>query len=600
MKFVPLTLVAFLFFTIGSPAQNNVGINDNNSTPDASAVLDVSSSTKGLLIPRIALDTTASALPLTTPAASLLIYNTAAKKDVTPGYYYWNGSSRWVRLTGSADAQHVSNVVVKSADATLLKNENMVFTTGNTKLTLPAITPSDNGLEITIKNIGTVTDLVIVKPPVAKLIDGADSALMTRWRSRTYVAYNSNWYIKDKETRTDNSLEVNPTSSFTTIEEVISFLNVHMYGPTVVKLGAGVFPVSTTQAINLPYPVTFEGLSFGETTIKATSGLSGSPMFTCASECYFKMIIFEGYASTTGNDAIHFTGSEAYHEIKDCDFSGFNKGISSTNNNEIWIFETDFENCTGSGIEVAAGPANGGSLKISECDFNQCGKGVYLLSGVGETISILNCTFYNTTAGSDIGIHYVPATFTSFSSMFITNNAWNNQGTYMSGFDFTRSDGRDANAFLINNSGMEDERPHCKMNVSNNNSTTTITNNGTFYKANWTNSATSYTCKWTLANNKITFQPNNLSDVWAVITGDLAVNNSNRVVTIAIVKNGNTATRYGETDLRITTANQPFQFSTVIYVPDVHKYDYLELYVTSSAGSDVVTFQDIQWFTNTQ
>ncbi|HEB62038.1 MAG TPA: hypothetical protein ENI82_02700, partial [Bacteroidetes bacterium] len=46
-------IVAFLiiFLITLSPAQN-VGINDDGSTPDAAAILDVKSTTKGVLIPR--------------------------------------------------------------------------------------------------------------------------------------------------------------------------------------------------------------------------------------------------------------------------------------------------------------------------------------------------------------------------------------------------------------------------------------------------------------------------------------------------------------------------------------------------------------------
>jgi len=103
-----------------------------------------------------------------------------------------------------------------------------------------------------------------------------------------------------------------------------------------------------------------------------------------------------------------------------------------------------------------------------------------------------------------------------------------------------------------------------------------------------------------LANNRITYQPNNGVDAWAIITGNISVNNSNRVITIAIFKNGSTTTRFGETDLRITTSNQPFQFSTVIYVPGLAKDDYLEVGVTSANNGDIVRFQDVQWFTNSQ
>ena len=60
-------------------------------------VLDITSTTDGLLIPRVTLTGTASALPLTFPTTSELVYNNATVSDVTPGYYYWNGSS-WLRI----------------------------------------------------------------------------------------------------------------------------------------------------------------------------------------------------------------------------------------------------------------------------------------------------------------------------------------------------------------------------------------------------------------------------------------------------------------------------------------------------------------------
>jgi hypothetical protein len=371
-----------------------------------------------------------------------------------------------------------------------------------------------------------------------------------------------------------------------------------MTGPTVVRLGGGVHEVDATQVIDLPYPVTFEGLSFGETEIEGTAGVSGDAMFECETECYFKMLTFTAYANTTGNDAIHFNGSGIYHEVKDCYFMNFNKGIVSSSNNELWIFESDFDDHTGVGIEIAAGTASGGFLKISECDFAQCAKGINLKSGVSQTVSILNCTFYGTVSGSDVGINYVPATFTSIKSMFATNNSWNNEGVFMTGFDFSRSDGRDANIHLVNNAGMEDEKPHCKINVANNTSNTTLTAANTFYKASWTNTS-SYTCKWTISGNKMTYQSNNGGDVWAVITGDI-IPNAAHIFTFAIVKSGATGTLYGETALRNTSANQPTQFSTVIYIPDVKKGDYLELYVSSNYSGDVINFNDVQWFANTQ
>jgi hypothetical protein len=600
MKHIPFTIVLLLFLASLASAQNNVGINDDNSSPKASAMLDVFSTTKGLLVPRIALTSTTTAAPVTTPEASLLIYNTSTAGDVTPGYYYWDGVSKWVRLTATSDAAKNLSVANKSANATLLKTENMVFANGNITLTLPVVTSADDGLEITVKNVGTYTDLITVIPQSGKTLDASSNSLLTRWQGRTFVARNTNWIVREKEVRTDNRLDVSINGSFTSIAEVVAFLNAHMSGPTVVQIGGGSYPVAATQTINLAYPVTFEGLSYGETSIDAAAGVSGTPLFNCQTECYFKRLTFTAIANTAGNDAIRFSGSGFYHEVKDSYFLGFNKGIVSTNNNDLWIFETDFENCAGAGIEIAAGSASGGSLKLSECDFTQCAKGISLLSGVAETVSILNCTFYNTASGTDIGVLYTPATFTSFSSIFITNNAWNNQGTFISGFDFSRTDGRDVNANLVNNAGMENENPHCKLTLLNN--TTTVAANGTTYvKANWTATSptlTSYTCKWNIATtNRLVYLPVNKSDVVMWISGNASTSVANSILNIGICKNGVTTTRYGETTLRTTTASQPYQFSTIIYLPDVGPGDYYELWFNSTSGvTATVIFSDLNWY----
>ena len=281
---------------------------------------------------------------------------------------------------------------------------------------------------VTVKNIGTHLNLVTTEGNSGATIDGLAETSLTRWRGQTYIAWEGNWITRNRETRTDNLLDVSRNGSFTTIPEVIEFLNLHMSGPTVIRLSGEIHEIDATQTIDLPFPVTFQGISFGETRIDGTAGVSGSPMFDCQTECYFKMLTFKAFSDASGNDAIHLTGNETYSEVKDAYFMGFNKAIVSTSDNDLWVFESDFEDCTGAGVEIAAGTASGGSFKISESDFLQCGKGINLLSGVSETISILNCTFYNTASGSDIGVLYTPDTFTSFNSIFITNNAWNNQG----------------------------------------------------------------------------------------------------------------------------------------------------------------------------
>jgi hypothetical protein len=63
-----------------------------------SAILDVASYNKGVLIPRVSLTSTADISTITSPATSLLVYNTATvgipPTNVSPAYYYWNGT-KW-------------------------------------------------------------------------------------------------------------------------------------------------------------------------------------------------------------------------------------------------------------------------------------------------------------------------------------------------------------------------------------------------------------------------------------------------------------------------------------------------------------------------
>ena len=104
MRIKSLFIILFLC-TNGLYAQTGIG----TTTPNAAAKLDVSSTTKGFLPPKVALTATNSFDPITglsgstalATAAGLLIYNTAtagtAPNNVVPGYYYWNGTM-WIQI----------------------------------------------------------------------------------------------------------------------------------------------------------------------------------------------------------------------------------------------------------------------------------------------------------------------------------------------------------------------------------------------------------------------------------------------------------------------------------------------------------------------
>lgn len=89
--------IALTLLTIGLTATTHAQIGLGTVVPNKSAQLDINSTKKGFLLPRVALVKTTEQTPVTSPAISLLVYNTASNNDVTPGYYYWEGT-KWARI----------------------------------------------------------------------------------------------------------------------------------------------------------------------------------------------------------------------------------------------------------------------------------------------------------------------------------------------------------------------------------------------------------------------------------------------------------------------------------------------------------------------
>jgi hypothetical protein len=91
--------IALLFLSVSVYSQSpaiGVGVNTDGSSPDASSILDVKSTDKGILIPRM---TAAQRGAIASPATGLMVYQT----DATAGFYYYSGTA-WVQAIGPAGA----------------------------------------------------------------------------------------------------------------------------------------------------------------------------------------------------------------------------------------------------------------------------------------------------------------------------------------------------------------------------------------------------------------------------------------------------------------------------------------------------------------
>src|SRR5690554_2545480 len=98
-----LLSAAFAFAILSSTdvlAQQGFGTNE----PDKSAVVDIVSTQRGLLIPRISIPDLDAAAPVNNPATSLFVYNTNTTSG--EGFYYWDGA-KWVRFVSGNTEQTV-------------------------------------------------------------------------------------------------------------------------------------------------------------------------------------------------------------------------------------------------------------------------------------------------------------------------------------------------------------------------------------------------------------------------------------------------------------------------------------------------------------
>lgn len=91
-----LIILTILLCSFTSFAQVGIG----NTNPNTDALLEIgnaTTTTKGLLLPRVNLANTTIPSPLSTDISGMIVYNKATTGDVTPGFYY-NDGALWVRL----------------------------------------------------------------------------------------------------------------------------------------------------------------------------------------------------------------------------------------------------------------------------------------------------------------------------------------------------------------------------------------------------------------------------------------------------------------------------------------------------------------------
>jgi hypothetical protein len=79
----------------------SVGV--GTGTPSASAVLDINSTNKGVLLPRVALTSATDTVTIAGPATGLFVYNTGTAALTTKGFMFWDGAA-WRKIDSATSA----------------------------------------------------------------------------------------------------------------------------------------------------------------------------------------------------------------------------------------------------------------------------------------------------------------------------------------------------------------------------------------------------------------------------------------------------------------------------------------------------------------
>lgn len=134
-----------------------VGIKSDNTSPDNSAMLDVSSTEKGLLVPRM---TSSERQAIISPAIGLMVYQT----DEPAGFYY-HDSAGWIAVASNLDIGMLLSIIEGLSagvydkdgnhyDAVVIGNQvwmasNLMVTRFNDGTTIPNVTGNPDWMNTT-------------------------------------------------------------------------------------------------------------------------------------------------------------------------------------------------------------------------------------------------------------------------------------------------------------------------------------------------------------------------------------------------------------------------------------------------------------------
>lgn len=184
-------IIIGLFFLTSFSIFSQVKVGDNPNTINTNSILELETTNKGLLLPRVALSSTTLANPLAAHVEGMTVYNTATAGDVVPGYYYNNGT-KWLKLIDENTKDN--DWFVESTTNNPASINDNIYTNGNVGIGTNA---PNNNLEIngglTRKNSRGNNEKYPISHEKGDLIFGIDPTISELELQEVFNSTNATW-----------------------------------------------------------------------------------------------------------------------------------------------------------------------------------------------------------------------------------------------------------------------------------------------------------------------------------------------------------------------------------------------------------------------
>lgn len=113
-----------MLFIVSNKLFSQIKVGDHPTSINPDAMIEIESTNKGLLLPRIALKSTISPSPLKSLTKGMIVFNTSMTNELTPGLYYCDGT-QWIKANTNLKG---SEPEINQIDYWSLKGNNNVTT----------------------------------------------------------------------------------------------------------------------------------------------------------------------------------------------------------------------------------------------------------------------------------------------------------------------------------------------------------------------------------------------------------------------------------------------------------------------------------------